>query len=154
MPVHALSGGWSRGGVNRWVYFSYRRRFYRLILPIILSFSVSPDPRWRMNKAQAKSARSYFIRPFRSWQQVYREIPFVAFPKFPGHYMVLQVTSLRCSDRDLHSYWRRKLHNYLFVEKYFNNCLPAMFAEEVWLLELKFTISAKIMVSFGTLPIM
>ena len=32
-----------RGGVNRWVYFSYRPRFYRLIFPIILSFSVSPN---------------------------------------------------------------------------------------------------------------
>ena len=43
MPVHFTLRRWLRGGVNRWVYFSYRRRFYRLIFPIILSFSVSPD---------------------------------------------------------------------------------------------------------------
>ena len=32
-----------RGGVNRWVYFSYRRRFYRLTYPTILPVSVRPD---------------------------------------------------------------------------------------------------------------
>ena len=41
--VNSLWGRWLRGGVNRLVYFSYRRRFYRLIFPIILPVSVSPD---------------------------------------------------------------------------------------------------------------
>ena len=35
--------GQLRGGVNHWVYFSYRQRSYRLIFPIIIPVSVSPD---------------------------------------------------------------------------------------------------------------
>ena len=38
-----MGEGCSRVGVNRWVYFSYRRNFYKLIMPIILTLSVSPD---------------------------------------------------------------------------------------------------------------
>ena len=42
-PVHFTLRRWLRGGVNRWVYFSYRRRLYTKIFPIILFVSVSPD---------------------------------------------------------------------------------------------------------------
>ena len=42
VAVPTLWDRWLRGGVNRWVYFSYRRRFHRLNFPIILTFSVRP----------------------------------------------------------------------------------------------------------------
>ena len=43
MSVHYLWDRWLRNDVNRWVYFGYRRAFYRLIFPIMLSVRVSPD---------------------------------------------------------------------------------------------------------------
>ena len=41
--LQEFNKGQLRGGVDHPVHFSYRRRFSRLIFPIILAFSVSPD---------------------------------------------------------------------------------------------------------------
>ena len=67
MPVHFTLSRWLRSGVNRWAYFSYHRRFYRLNFFIILTLSVSPDyyegQGWLQNPQRQPSfygPKSYF----------------------------------------------------------------------------------------------